>query len=298
MRPSRIPTRPRQAGFTVIEIILVLMLLGIVATLGSLGIMSYAESYNISRDASQKLAAGQLAMLRLTKEFIGINSVSSADAASITFTTQHADGPHTYTVSRSGTDLLLTEDGDADILATDVTGFSLEYYEWDYYSTPAALVQTSPAAWVDEVACCTPISITVTSADCKGGELKLKFTDNDNGFSLTYRVTYAGTDHNTCVHNSDHYDVSDPADCDVAKSLPGQEWYDTAYIWNTSAGGKCYAAVPVANDAGSPCATGSGANPPPAGLVGGTKIIKATLTIDGTQPFTISAAPRNIDPCP
>ena len=74
-----------QKGFTLIEIIMVLILLGIMGTMAGLGIVTFTNSFILSRQAADVTGKARPAMLRLQKEFLRINSVTAATGTSITY---------------------------------------------------------------------------------------------------------------------------------------------------------------------------------------------------------------------
>lgn len=115
-----------EKGFTLIEIIVSLVILGILGTLTILGAVRVVESFVFTRMNAETAQKGHIAMNRLTKEFTNIVSVNSADSTSIDFTSRsYLDGT-TQTgrsVSLVGTILVL----DGNVLTDDVSGFSMEY---------------------------------------------------------------------------------------------------------------------------------------------------------------------------
>jgi len=118
------------AGFTLLELLVSLVLIGIIATLAGLGIVAVVEGFLFTKMNAATVQKGQVAMKRLVKEFnrIRINGVTSASANSIMFSAYKDGVPETHTVSLSGTDLLLD-----DIVLTDSLnsgdGFELGYYD-------------------------------------------------------------------------------------------------------------------------------------------------------------------------
>ncbi len=135
-----------QSGFSLIEIILVLLLLGIMGAVGVLGISNVVSGFMLSRDAAALAAKGQLAMLRLSREFRVITSVDSTSSdSSITFIAFHGykqDGTtpdnKTYTVKIDNTiasiSPVITLNDSAiansnDILVDQVKSLAFAYYD-------------------------------------------------------------------------------------------------------------------------------------------------------------------------
>jgi prepilin-type N-terminal cleavage/methylation domain-containing protein len=73
-------------GFTLIEIIVVLIILGIVAVVLSNAIVYGVQSYIFARDADQLSQRAQLAMARINKELTDITAVSFVSADQIDYT--------------------------------------------------------------------------------------------------------------------------------------------------------------------------------------------------------------------
>lgn len=113
-------------GFTLIEVIVTLLLVGITASLGGMWLAGVASGYataKLNADIAQK---AQLATTRLTKEFNAIRSVSASSGTSITFNRiADINNPAgvSVTVSRSGDQLLI----DGSPLTDRVSGFTLRY---------------------------------------------------------------------------------------------------------------------------------------------------------------------------
>ncbi len=116
-------------GFTLLEIILVLILVGIVGAVAGLGIGRIAQGYILSREAADMFSKGQVAMARLTKDFHNISSVDPGSENSISYEYIRGGGKVSTTVSwDSATGIItLLDTLDADPLADNVSGFELGY---------------------------------------------------------------------------------------------------------------------------------------------------------------------------
>ena len=140
-----------EKGFTLIEIIISLMLVGIIAVFAGMGIVSVAKGFLFTKTNAETVQKGQAAFTRLVKEFTVISSVTSGTSTSISFTSYKSALSEAHSVSwaGAGTDLLL----DGDILTDNVSAFELAYY--DSYDGPKELTWFSTR---------TIIEITLTLA--------------------------------------------------------------------------------------------------------------------------------------
>lgn len=149
-----------QAGFTLIEVIVTLLLVGISAALAGMWIVSVANGYLFAQRNMDNTQKAQLAMTRLAKEFTAIRSVTSASASGITYDRANYDyatgtfGTLTgQTVSLNGATLELN--GDA--LLDGVSGFSLSFCD-HVNETSCPATWTSTRRFID-------ISLTLAGSD-------------------------------------------------------------------------------------------------------------------------------------
>jgi len=115
-----------EKGFTIIEVIVTLILVGITAVMAGMWIVSIANGYIFAKKNMATAQKAQLAMTRIEKEFKRISAVNAGvtTATSITYTKPDiASGTVNGTVSLDGT--LLKINGNT--LTDNVSAFALSY---------------------------------------------------------------------------------------------------------------------------------------------------------------------------
>jgi len=93
------------AGFTLIEVIVSLVLMGIVGIVAAMGLMQGIKAYAITRTSSETVQQTEYALNRIKLEFMNMDSVTAASSESITFTTNKvinriSEPPISYTIAR------------------------------------------------------------------------------------------------------------------------------------------------------------------------------------------------------
>jgi len=103
------PRIQNHRGFTLLEIVVTLILVGILATIAGLGISSGVRGYQFARENSELAQKGQVAMARLIKELTFLSAVSLAEANTLNFTAVRQGGNETHTIgwAAGSTNLLL-----------------------------------------------------------------------------------------------------------------------------------------------------------------------------------------------
>ncbi len=122
------PKTASNRGFTLIEVIVSLILVGIMAAVAGMGIVSATRAFIFTREAAEISQKNQLAMNRLTKSIANWISVSTSPAPSSTALTLTRNdiitgGTVTETYSYSGGTLSLTVGGTTDVLCDGLTNF-------------------------------------------------------------------------------------------------------------------------------------------------------------------------------
>jgi type II secretory pathway pseudopilin PulG len=114
-----------KAGYTLVELVLVSLLVGIIGSLGLSGLVKTGEGFREMESRTAVLERGRTAMARMRRTIrMGRfdTGTTTATATSLAFPDQDQA---TVTFTLSGGDL--TEDGNA--LATGVSGLSFAYYD-------------------------------------------------------------------------------------------------------------------------------------------------------------------------
>lgn len=155
-------------GFTLVEIIVSLILVGIITALAGMGIVTVTQKYYFAKENAETAQKGQVALMRLMKEFAVISAVSSGSATSITYSSYKASTLGTRQVSWAGSagDPIVVDDDttdgvDGDTLTDNVSSFALAYY--DTY-TSASDASWSSSTKVIEVTLTLTGASEVTSA--------------------------------------------------------------------------------------------------------------------------------------
>jgi prepilin-type N-terminal cleavage/methylation domain-containing protein len=171
-----------EKGFTLIEVIVTLILVGITAAMAGMWIVSVANGYIFAKTNANTVQKAQLAMTRLTKEFTDLRSVTSSNGTGITF--NRADGPAASVpviISMSGTQLLINVNGaGAQTLTDTVSAFSLSYCPDSTGVTPCgdAVTNTCVATWT-----------TATTSPSRSIRIDLTLTGNNTNSKFTQCVT-------------------------------------------------------------------------------------------------------------
>ncbi len=134
VHPRRVSNRHAGSGFTLIEIIVTLILVGILATMAGFGIVQAVQGYMFSRGNAELTQKAQLAMSRITREIVemtGLISNQTPTATSLPVANVERNvilGLHSNTikVAPEGTSLSA-----GDVLIDNVNAFNLTYWKGD-----------------------------------------------------------------------------------------------------------------------------------------------------------------------
>lgn len=139
-------------GFTLIEMIASLLLMGIIGAIAGLGMVQIIDGFLFSKDNAETVQKSQLVMARLAKEFQNITSISAIPAPSglsLTYSRNRLDPTDTHTLSYDPAADTLKLDGD--LLISEVSRFQLRYYPHYYHNTTNHSGEYSPECRIIEI---------------------------------------------------------------------------------------------------------------------------------------------------
>jgi prepilin-type N-terminal cleavage/methylation domain-containing protein len=118
-------------GFTLIEIIVVLVLVGVLAVFSTQVLMNAARGYVQARSSDEVVQKAQMALQRLTVElsYIPLSSATAGSATTLNYiTNNNIIGNHN--IYLNGSNLMYTENGTGYVLADGVatSGLQFNYY--------------------------------------------------------------------------------------------------------------------------------------------------------------------------
>jgi len=158
-------------GFTLIEIIISLVLIGIVAAVVGMSSVHMVKSFLFSEKNVDTLLKGQIAVARIYKELKNIKAVSASSANSITFTSYRDAATRTISLNTNN-ELLL----DADILTDSVSSFSIAYY--NNYNSAAGTTFAEGTKIIE-------ITLNLTGADNVTSEFKARIMPSFDTLLIT-----------------------------------------------------------------------------------------------------------------
>jgi len=125
---------PKKAGFILIELVTVLILVGIIGVFSGFFLFTGMQGYLTSKQTSEGALQAQTALERISKELIDIKSLPVAPVAnsSVTYTSSaSSELPGQRSISYSNNVISITVDGTPYPLLTDVRSFSLAWEKAD-----------------------------------------------------------------------------------------------------------------------------------------------------------------------
>jgi prepilin-type N-terminal cleavage/methylation domain-containing protein len=169
----------RESGFTLFEIIISLVILGIMAAVAGMGIVTGVKGYVFTRENAHLSQKSNLAMQRITREFLEIIDIdpNNVTASSLVYRNSRgwaAIASVNQTIKmRNGTSLPDAATGD--ILVDNVAAFTLSYVKDDGSGNEVAWV-----AGTDDVVLLAAIEfdLTISRTDPGGGTISFSSAIN------------------------------------------------------------------------------------------------------------------------
>jgi len=142
------------AGFTLIEVIASLVLMGIVGVVAAMGLMQGIKAYALTKTSSETVQQAEYALNRIKLEFMNMDTITVAGADTITFTSNKTSRPNnpplntSYTFTRNGNEIDLAVNGGTPVplitgLGTYGSGTGLFTYLDNSVGAGAAWVPTN-----------------------------------------------------------------------------------------------------------------------------------------------------------
>lgn len=162
--------RGSQAGFTLIEIIVSLILVGILAAMGGTVIVQVINGYMAVRENTTMTQKSQLAMSRIAREVIEMINIPS-DATATLLPINNINGNRTIGLDQGAIKIAFGADtlANGDILIDNVSAFSLTYYSRNPSSGAVVTASTWPST--NDITTLTSIDINLQLNRADGGVL-------------------------------------------------------------------------------------------------------------------------------
>lgn len=161
-----------QKGFTLIEVIVSLILMGILASLAGIAIVQVVQGYMMTQENSTTTQKAQLAMSRITREVIEmINIPTGQTATAEVLPIQNVNGNRIIGLDSGSVKIALDNStlSAGDILINNVTAFTLTYYSRNATSGTVETTSTWPAS--NDITTLTSIDISMEVTPPGGGAL-------------------------------------------------------------------------------------------------------------------------------
>ncbi|THB62682.1 MAG: type II secretion system protein [Desulfovibrio sp.] len=122
-------------GFTLIELILVMVIIGVIGGLGAIALSNIVEGYSLAVEGTELSQKGQLALTKFSVELAPVNStgINAFTSAGVAFTADYGNATlsdvETHAISYDSANGLLLYD--AHTLIDMVQGATFSYYQSD-----------------------------------------------------------------------------------------------------------------------------------------------------------------------
>lgn len=127
-----------QKGFTLIELVMVIILLSIVAAIASKMLTQGLNALLTGQNVISANWQGQIAMERMSRDILLVRSpaaITTIAANNFAFTDM---SNNTVSYSLSGTSLTLTQNGNSEVLANGILSLTFSYFDRNGTSTATA----------------------------------------------------------------------------------------------------------------------------------------------------------------
>jgi prepilin-type N-terminal cleavage/methylation domain-containing protein len=122
-----------QKGFTLIELVTTLILVGIIGAFASFFLYTGVSGFLKSKDISETSLKAQIALDRISAELRSIDSLvnNPVQDSNIQYKSKSIDFPGTRKISYANEQIFITVDGTANVLLNNVLGFKLRWTSKD-----------------------------------------------------------------------------------------------------------------------------------------------------------------------
>jgi len=207
-----------ESGFTLVEIIVSLVLVGMMAAIAGMGIVTGTRGYLLAKENSHMAQKAQIAMARIQRELMELTDIArnQADPAFIIYdntTGRHAIARDNTTIKMYNlTPGAITLQGDGDVLVDNVNNFILNYYRgssgWNFGSDHINLLSAIKA------------DLTLDRSDGAGNAVTFTTTVNPRNTN-----NYGGVPPDTTPFTAHNYA------CFVATAADGYASFPTVYLF-------------------------------------------------------------------
>jgi len=123
--PQPIGVNTRKMGFTLIEVLLCLIIMGIMGSIWGIGLSEIVDKFSIARASAKTVQDVQMALCRMEKEFSWTTQIPSANQMSVRYVSGRDGLTHVLNYDSISQKLVL----DGGVLLDNVHIFRLEYYD-------------------------------------------------------------------------------------------------------------------------------------------------------------------------
>lgn len=132
-QPWRFGMAKVQKGFTIIEVVLVILIIGIVSTVGAQVIVQSFLAQQTAKEVLESTMAADMALERMSRELRQAQSFSSALATQIAFVDYQGNA---INYSQRGTQLLRSQNGQtAQVLCQPISGITFSFLDKNLQTT-------------------------------------------------------------------------------------------------------------------------------------------------------------------